>query len=420
MKPANRARHRRHLVEAATAIVARDGLAGLTFRSAADEVGTTTAPFTYAFGTKDDLLLAVARHAWESVWGPIDDPASSAEGQADAVERLRLLLERSVPLMQPAPMGLRAYAEIFFQNLRDPSLRPILAESSEWSRLLRRRHVALLRAAQKDGAIDRRHDPNHLVWPFYQLVGGLLVESLYYPDHLPPKLLPRLWERGFSALVASRPTAANSPIAVHAANPTGDRVDDPHMESLIDAALEVVARDGLSGLTFRAAARELGTTTAPFTYAFGSKSAMLEALGERVFFDVWPLETPPMDATPLDRLRLRYERALPLHRPVRSELRAYAELFFQNLRNPELARTRATSVDWSKTINRDLARLVDDARDAGEITGEGRASDLLILLDAIAGGLLIVGLHYPRYLPAARLRANWATIFAALTGSDSG
>lgn len=127
-----------------------------------------------------------------------------------------------------------------------------------------------------------------------------------------------------------------------------------------------------------------------------------------------------MDATPLDRLRLRYERALPLHRPVRSELRAYAELFFQNLRNPELARTRATSVDWSKTINRDLARLVDDARDAGEITGEGRASDLLILLDAIAGGLLIVGLHYPRYLPAARLRANWATIFAALTGSDSG
>lgn len=423
MNSAKRERHRQYLLEAAAAIVARDGLSGLTFRAAADEVGTTTAPFTYAFGTKEKLLGEVARYAWESVWGPVDATDRDVPAGADAATLLRDRFGRSLPLEHPPPIGLRVYAEIFFQNLRDPAVAPILEESATWSRRLRHRHVALLRAAQREGLIDAAHDPTQLVWPFYQLVGGLLVESLYYPDHLPPRLLPRLWERGFSALMESRPaTHPPSPFPVAPAHsPSPDA--DPHTDALLDAAMAIVARDGLNGLTFRAAARAIGTTTAPFTYAFGSKAAMLEALGHRLFFDVWD---PLLAAAPLtegesavDRLRRIYERALPLHRPVRPELRAYAEIFFQNLRNPELGRTRSASVAWSKPVNRAIGRVVKEAQERGEIDVAGSTSELLVLLDAIAGGLLIVGLHYPRYLPAARLRANWTTMFSALTGTDS-
>ena len=423
MKPAARARHRQHLIEAATAIIARDGLTGLTFRAAADEVGTTTAPFTYAFGSKDVLLREVARYAWESVWGPLDDRSPPVASNADALTLLRERLERSVPLERPVPIGLRAYAEIFFQNLRDPQIAPILAGSSDWSRRGRQRHVALIRAAQRQGMIDTGHDPNHLIWPFYQLVGGLLVESLYYPDHLPASLVPKLWNRGFTALAESPPVEPDRsvpPVTRSTAPHQADdpHADDPHAAALVDVAMRVVARDGLSGLTFRAAARELGTTTAPFTYAFGSKAAMLEALGRRVFFDVWDpsLTTAPLapGESPLERLRTIYERSLPLDRPVRPELRAYAEIFFQNLRNPELARTRTASVSWSKPISRNVARIARQAGERGEVATDGRMSELLVLLDAIAGGLLIVGLHYPRYLTAARLRANWSTTFSAL------
>lgn len=48
-------------------------------------------------------------------------------------------------------------------------------------------------------------------------------------------------------------------------------------DALLDAAARVVARDGFAGLTYRAVAREAGTTHGLVGYHFGSRDALIEA-----------------------------------------------------------------------------------------------------------------------------------------------
>jgi AcrR family transcriptional regulator len=425
MKPINREAHRAKLIEAAIAIVARDGLGGLTFRAVADEVGTTTAPFVYAFGSKAGLLDAVAQSAWEAVWGPVDTPIRRLPAGADALVALRLNYERAIPLQDPIPNDLIAYAEIFFQNLRDPSLAAIIERSTGWSHHGYKVADALIRAAQRHGSIDPGYRPREISSPLARFAGGLLVESLYYSNHLPRDRIRPLWEEGFRALTECVPDRTSQPRGRRPTRPSGPprtsatKAVDEHREELIDAVVRVIARDGLGGLTFRSAARELGTTTAPFTYAFGSKAAMLEAVGRRVFFQVWgsvyDTPRPEIDEDPLGTLRTVYERSLPLTRPVPEYLRAYTELFFQNLRNAELALVQSASVEWSIGINRRTARIVRRAQRLGLIDPRRRAYDLILEIDSLAGGFGIVGLHYPEAFPVARLRKDWDACFRALT-----
>ena len=48
------------LVGIARDVIARDGVAGCTFRRLAAAAGTSTRPFTHAFGTRENLLREVA------------------------------------------------------------------------------------------------------------------------------------------------------------------------------------------------------------------------------------------------------------------------------------------------------------------------------------------------------------------------
>lgn len=74
------------LVDAAERIVESDGLAGLSVRRVADEVGTTTRAVYSLFGSKDGLVVALGRRAFELLGAAIEVLPSTGDPAADLVE----------------------------------------------------------------------------------------------------------------------------------------------------------------------------------------------------------------------------------------------------------------------------------------------------------------------------------------------
>ena len=74
------------LVEAAERIVAAGGLDALSVRRVADEVGTTTRAVYSLFGSKDGLVVALGRRAFELLGAAIEALPSTSDPAADLVE----------------------------------------------------------------------------------------------------------------------------------------------------------------------------------------------------------------------------------------------------------------------------------------------------------------------------------------------
>ena len=108
--------------------------------------------------------------------------------------------------------------------------------------------------------------------------------------------------------------------------------------ALLDAAVRIVARDGLDGVSYRSVAEEAGTTAGLVFYHFGSReSLILEAAtraGRRAVSHALPVgEGKDLDAF-LDDLSLSAERDLADH------VFQY-EMAFNSRRRPEVAERMA-------------------------------------------------------------------------------
>lgn len=127
----------------------------------------------------------------------------------------------------------------------------------------------------------------------------------------------------------------------------------PGRQALIDAAISVVARKGLRGLTYRSVAEEAGVTHALVTHYFGSRDAfILEALqstireAERGLFD--DEQTLEDFAAPLSEFVSR-ERELLIFQ---------YELMLESLRRPELVEpVHQMYKDVEKSTAEQFARL---------------------------------------------------------------
>jgi AcrR family transcriptional regulator len=78
-------------------------------------------------------------------------------------------------------------------------------------------------------------------------------------------------------------------------------------QALLEAAERVLERDGLSGLTLRAVAREAGVSHAAPTHHFGDLSGLLSELAAIGFrqFNVAMTAAGPFDASPMDKAPAR-------------------------------------------------------------------------------------------------------------------
>ncbi|WP_377322918.1 TetR/AcrR family transcriptional regulator [Pimelobacter simplex] len=177
-------------------------------------------------------------------------------------------------------------------------------------------------------------------------------------------------------------------------------------EALLDAAVRLLARDGVGALTHRSVAAEAGTTHGNARYYFGTLDQLLDEalrrLADRQIAEVRAVfeELPDVDvAQRVDRLTSYLMTALTDDRD--SAIARY-ELFLGVARRPAL---RASLDAWGTTQR---AAFAGELRGAGVADPEAAAADLLTAVN----GLVLEHLALPvDDFEDARLRPLVARFF---------
>lgn len=165
---------RRDIAEVALAILARDGVAGLSLRNIAAEMGGSLTLVTHYYANRQELMTDLACQICDSWQADLDamDEASSAPRA-----RLRAFLAWMLPLSEKGHQGERArFALLAADN--DPDCRSVLIEFDEYLRdLLRQRLVGLVPRRKISTVADLLR----------ALTNGVALDAQLQPDDWPAK-----------------------------------------------------------------------------------------------------------------------------------------------------------------------------------------------------------------------------------------
>ena len=164
------------------------------------------------------------------------------------------------------------------------------------------------------------------------------------------------------------------------ARPTGTR------GRLLDAALEVVARDGMAGATSRAITEAAGANLAAITYHFGSKDELVTAA---VTAEVERLVEPALgvlesDLAPAARLLDSVQLLLRSFATERQRVPLYFEAVAVELRTGH-----GGTAALHATIRTRLAAIIESLRDDGTIPEWVDPTAMAALILAAAQGMVL-------------------------------
>ncbi|WP_197318720.1 TetR/AcrR family transcriptional regulator [Saccharomonospora sp. NB11] len=172
--------------------------------------------------------------------------------------------------------------------------------------------------------------------------------------------------------------------------------------ALVDAAIEVLARDGARGLTFRAVDTEAGVPKGTASNYFANRDDLLQQAAERIHHRV---AVGPADATETEpkAMLTQFMRVL-LHRIAddRAGWLALLELRLEATRRPDLRTTLTT------TLKENL-RLNVEGRRQGGLPGDDLTT---VLLYYAMSGLILEHLTLPDVLDDVDLDALVADFVA--------
>jgi AcrR family transcriptional regulator len=141
---------RERLLDAAVRLIAREGIDNVRIARIAAEAGVSAGLVHYHFASRDALLEEAIEHSYERA-GDMR-LAALGEGRADAVQRLRAMIDQCLPSTPALREDWVLWVELWLRGARDPALRPVAA------RLYARLH-AWFAAALADGiAAGQLHD----------------------------------------------------------------------------------------------------------------------------------------------------------------------------------------------------------------------------------------------------------------------
>jgi AcrR family transcriptional regulator len=158
---------------------------------------------------------------------------------------------------------------------------------------------------------------------------------------------------------------------------------------ILDAAVRVVQRDGVTAVTFDSVAAEAELTRGGIMYHFPSREDLLAALHKHLA-DRWEATLLADAGRPLDELGADDRLAAYIRVSARSATRAELQLMLEAATHPEWA------APWSSVLER-WAPLPDDAGDAA-------ATARLVARLAADGLWMFEALAY-RAMPEAQRRA---------------
>ena len=185
---------KRHaMIDLAIGLIAEGGLGALTFRRLAEVAGTSTAPFTTEFGSREVMLAEILKVVWRRLGIQEGEGASS-----DPLGTLRVVLRRATPVEQPVSPEMAAWLDLYVESAHNESLKKALTEveAEEYPA-----YISLIESAQAEGQIPDSLDPADLLTGLWALGDGLLLGYMLYPDHFTAERTDRIWEQGFEALI---------------------------------------------------------------------------------------------------------------------------------------------------------------------------------------------------------------------------
>ena len=183
-------------------------------------------------------------------------------------------------------------------------------------------------------------------------------------------------------------------------------------DALLDAAERIVESDGIGALTVRQVAAAVGTTTRAVYTVYGSKDALLVALGSRAFELLrTQIEAQPMTGDPAADL---VEAGVAVFRRFATE---HPALFRVGVEAPLAAEFRAPAREALAGLRARVERL-----EAAGLLGDYAVSDAVRAFHALCEGLAAMELR--SLLPANNEARIWRDALTALVrgfaaGGDS-
>lgn len=169
------------------------------------------------------------------------------------------------------------------------------------------------------------------------------------------------------------------------------------------AALRVIIREGIAGLTVREVAREAGFTTGALTHYFQSKDQLLIQASELSATLVRDrMEKAERVRPALEAIRKVVSLALPLTPEIRGYWRIWVGYWERSSYDDEVARVMRLRYDeWRDRLARLLSRAQAEGEVAPDVDVQHAAQSLVALVDGI-GVQVLLGVGR---IPPARQRA---------------
>ena len=181
---------------------------------------------------------------------------------------------------------------------------------------------------------------------------------------------------------------------------------DARRRQIVEATCQVVAEDGLPGLSFRAVAARLGGSTTVVTHYFGSQRELIEGCVASLV-EMWANELTELEqstADPRQRLMLLVESLVPIDEVGRLQERARINLLAGQILGSELGRL---SEVWETNVREAISshlRAIDPKLD----------TKLMVdLLRVLTNGLTLSAIEHPERWPAEDILT---TLRAAIEG----
>ena len=120
---------RDRILEAACEVIAEEGIDDLRIARVAMKAGASTSLVHHYFSTREELLEQALMHSYELA--AEDRFGQSADPDASASERLRVMIDECLPLPGRQRNEWSLWVELWLRATRDPSLRPMGARLYE-------------------------------------------------------------------------------------------------------------------------------------------------------------------------------------------------------------------------------------------------------------------------------------------------
>lgn len=192
---------RADLLDTAIRVISERGLDNTSFRTLAEAAGSSTTTFTYEFGSREELLAAVLRRAFDIHWSrkgfDIDNDADDPLGK----------------LRQAAWLGVQADPEIdpwvrtYDRFLFEYSFRPELErEIRQLEGLMMERYLTLIDLAREQEQIDPGMSSQDALFLVWSMIDGLNIHRYVYEQELDRERTARLFNEGFDRVMGVRGT----------------------------------------------------------------------------------------------------------------------------------------------------------------------------------------------------------------------